>query len=412
MEGNNFRVILDYKRISPNSPKKFTVSGIPTQTINFILIENDIYLLLERLPELSLVFLSNTDYTVKLFSRNLFDVYTRDLKVDELTRFISKNFLREFESSNGLLVFVFSRKLTQNPTIAPMQRPLSRPSSVSTQQTTAQPTLILPQQRSSQSLSTWPRQTLSRPSSAYSQQRSVQPLSASSQQRQNAKLKFEEIQRSSDNNFAHGKFRLTVSELRNLVQERAPLFTFDNMQLGFTVSKNSRNNANESLRVILYHKDINGGSLSMESKLISYISRSPIVKKVNRSNIQNKNTCSDMISWNLLFTSPNVFVQSDSCVIEVEIKIGKNRTPTAQADRRNNSSRMERPAVRPGGQSSSSRMECPICMDEMANKSKSSTSCGHIYCTACIIRSLSTSSTCPLCKKTISEGSLRPIFIP
>lgn len=330
--GNNFSIILNISNLSENLPKRFVAPGLPWM-ISFILIGNRLHLLLEPINGHRVK--GNAAYSVNLFTLNRVRNYTRDLMVDKVTSFISMDRLKQFKWPDGTCSFEIVMKMAQHS-------------------------------------------------------------SASSQSTSKGKLNLDEIKKGSDNNFASGKFRLTVSELSGFDQARSPLFSLDNIQFGFTILKYPRKNGSESLRVLLFHKDLKNRSLEMECKLNSSRTGNVIAEKVDRPNIQSKNTCIDMIPWNNLFTSPNQFIQNDSFVMEVEIKIGKNRTARSQAT----------------GESNSIQLECPICKEDLVGKPISSTPCGHMYCSFCIRRHLSMSSICPLCKQPVSESNLHPMFLP
>lgn len=330
--GNNFSIILNINSLSPNLPKRFVAPGLPWM-ISFILIGDRLHLLLESINGHRVG--GNSAYSVNLYTLNRVRNYTRDLIVDKVTSFISMDRLKQFKWADGTCSFEVQMKV-------------------------------------------------------------VQRSSTSQQQASKGKLKFEEIQKSSNNSFASGKFRLTVSELNGFEQARSPLFSLDNMQFGFTILKYPRKNGSESLRVLLFHKDLKNRSLEMECNLTSKSTRNVITEKVERLNIQSKNTCIDMIPWNELFTSPNQFIRNDSFVMEVEIKIGKNGTPRSRAAEEINSI----------------QLECPICKEDLVGKPISSTPCGHMYCNSCIVRALQEQSVCPICKKPVSESNIHPMFLP
>lgn len=330
--GKNFSIILNISSLSPNLPKRFVAPGLPWM-ISFILIGDRLHLLLEPINGHRVE--RNAAYSVNLFTLNRVRCYTRDLMVDKVTSFISMDRLNQFKWADGTCSFEIQIKAAQHS-------------------------------------------------------------SATAQQTSTGKLKLDEIKKGLDINFASGKFRLTVSELSGFNQARSPLFSLDNIRFGFTILKYPRKTGSVSLRVLLCHKDLKNRSLEMECKLISSHTGNVTTEKVDRPNIQSKNTCIDMIPWNELFTSPNRFIQNGSFVMEVDIKIGKNGRPRLEA----------------AGESNSIQLECPICKEDLVGKPISSTPCGHMYCNACITRSLNMSAVCPLCKKPVSESNLHPMYLP
>jgi hypothetical protein len=58
--------------------------------------------------------------------------------------------------------------------------------------------------------------------------------------------------------------------------------------------------------------------------------------------------------------------------------------------------------------------KCPICYDEMKTVNFSITTCGHKFCTSCLLRSLKRDNRCPTCRGEIEQKrkSIDPITMP
>jgi hypothetical protein len=48
--------------------------------------------------------------------------------------------------------------------------------------------------------------------------------------------------------------------------------------------------------------------------------------------------------------------------------------------------------------------ECPVCLETLGDRVVRSPSCGHRFCSPCMLTWLRTSTLCPLCKMDVSAG--------
>jgi hypothetical protein len=48
-------------------------------------------------------------------------------------------------------------------------------------------------------------------------------------------------------------------------------------------------------------------------------------------------------------------------------------------------------------------MTCPICLEEIGEKNRCITPCGHYFCATCIFKSIMVRPTCPLCRSVIMQ---------
>ncbi|CAO1429936.1 unnamed protein product [Diamesa hyperborea] len=58
-----------------------------------------------------------------------------------------------------------------------------------------------------------------------------------------------------------------------------------------------------------------------------------------------------------------------------------------------------------------SPITCPICLENVRNRSPVSTNCGHIFCRSCLHQALQEVKKCPLCKKNTSMRQFHDIYI-
>lgn len=61
-------------------------------------------------------------------------------------------------------------------------------------------------------------------------------------------------------------------------------------------------------------------------------------------------------------------------------------------------------------------MDCPICMDNSreirrSKRQLATTTCGHIFCSTCIRRAVTSQHACPTCRKKLTLKQIIPLFI-
>ena len=68
---------------------------------------------------------------------------------------------------------------------------------------------------------------------------------------------------------------------------------------------------------------------------------------------------------------------------------------------------------RPRESTSSLVLECPVCLQDMnLERGTSSTICGHVFCTPCILRALILiDQKCPTCRKPLRTNQIHKIFL-
>uniref|UniRef100_A0A1Y1M9H3 RING-type domain-containing protein n=2 Tax=Photinus pyralis TaxID=7054 RepID=A0A1Y1M9H3_PHOPY len=54
--------------------------------------------------------------------------------------------------------------------------------------------------------------------------------------------------------------------------------------------------------------------------------------------------------------------------------------------------------------------ECPICVEELANKDISATTCGHVFCTSCIREAVKISKLCPICRTKLTQSKIHRLY--
>ncbi|CAG9585721.1 unnamed protein product [Danaus chrysippus] len=47
------------------------------------------------------------------------------------------------------------------------------------------------------------------------------------------------------------------------------------------------------------------------------------------------------------------------------------------------------------------RIKCPICFNNLGKESISSTICGHVFCTNCLLTAIRVRAVCPTCRRSL-----------
>lgn len=55
-------------------------------------------------------------------------------------------------------------------------------------------------------------------------------------------------------------------------------------------------------------------------------------------------------------------------------------------------------------------LTCAVCMESVVNRQPSSTSCGHIFCQACIMQAIRLTSKCPLCNTRLNRTKVHRVY--
>ena len=115
-----------------------------------------------------------------------------------------------------------------------------------------------------------------------------------------------------------------------------------------------------------------------------------------------------LASWKELFEPQNGFVNKNSAMIEVEVRMGagiQNQETACSAKKRRATTPLRCDA-------NTIRLECSICFEDFKEQSASSTQCGHIFCTECIKGVIRARKQCPTCNLRIQLNKLRRVYLP
>lgn len=197
------------------------------------------------------------------------------------------------------------------------------------------------------------------------------------------------------------KFRLSVSNVQNLMAVRSPVFTSKKMRWYLTVCKDHSSN----LAVRLHS---NSDASCKKTILVRVVStqKNRSIQQVKSANIPPGGILSTtkLISWETLFKTQNGYVNNNTVLIEVEIHSENFSLNNRSSDIRAVDCVKDDDHVL--------KMECAICLERIDRQDVTSLLCGHLFCSKCIKYSLQQYKVCPLCKAPVSANHLRRIYLP
>lgn len=203
-------------------------------------------------------------------------------------------------------------------------------------------------------------------------------------------------------------FLLEVNRLHGFVNVCSPEFTLNNMSWRLLVckTKNPDGRDEDILQVklqsssMIFRSEAKRIMATLACKMVS--SERGAVQV--RAKMENKvfkfgkiEHALDIISWNELLNPQKGFSENDSFILEVRMEIPETGEQWAnQAENNDNDA---------------GKIVCPICFETLAGKSVSAIRCMHVYCTACIHRSLRNHPRCPKCNKFAAINQLRRVYL-
>lgn len=200
-------------------------------------------------------------------------------------------------------------------------------------------------------------------------------------------------------------YRLTITNVSNLMAIRSPRFGLRGLFWNITVGKNSStNNLFAHLDFEESMKEISCDVTWIVKLMSSKKNVEPIGEPQTEELLSSDYLIMDCVApWNLIFKPENGFVNNDSIVLEIEIKTGEPNDPANTT---------KRPRIDPKNETISPKMECPICFENIDGQDLSVTPCGHLFCLACITNAVTGRAVCPTCNKAVRLKSLRRLFLP
>lgn len=219
-----------------------------------------------------------------------------------------------------------------------------------------------------------------------------------------SELTLEEIERNCEEGCLT-KFRLTVTNIENLMATRSSTFTLRNEPWDMTVFKSH----SDQLGIRL---GCNSTSTEFSCKTKVSVKLVPMKtggKKIEQEQMKQIKPHKFMqmqrlIPWYELRNPENGFINNNSIVIEVEIKT-ENPDGIAQGNKRKSSNPRDVEAKR-------YELECMICLNRFEGQNVSFTPCGHMFCSDCLKDAIKIRKKCPVCNKNLRATQVKRAHLP
>lgn len=198
------------------------------------------------------------------------------------------------------------------------------------------------------------------------------------------------------------KYRLTVTNIEQLIAVRTPKIVFRNITWRLTVCET--HSGYLAVYIQSFAEDTVSCNITMTVKLVSSKNADKSIEKITNQEMRQLEIASvNIVSHTELVKPDNGFVENGSINIEIEIKA---KEPTGRIlndddDLNNSNAQAKRP-----------KLECAICMEAVDNKEVSNIPCGHTFCSPCIRNALEKNKQCPSCNTPANPGDLRRTFLP
>lgn len=215
-------------------------------------------------------------------------------------------------------------------------------------------------------------------------------------------LSFESIEKCCDSS-SIAKYRFTVKNANDFFNSCSPVFIVSDLpwRIFFCRLTNGNWKIGENKFQIGLKSMWNGEAscdVTITWSLISFnLNIQPIKEQMMAKYEYDDFTFWDITTMTNLFNPIMKFIENDSFVIEVEIKI--DNVIGSKVDAKNIKTNCK-------------KLNCAICFGNLFDRSVSSLHCGHLFCTICITKALKQRNTCPLCNQEVVGGPpIRPIYI-
>lgn len=190
------------------------------------------------------------------------------------------------------------------------------------------------------------------------------------------------------------KFRSKINKIHEFFGISSPEIMFKDLSFHVVVFRDA-----DKLRFKIQKYGKNACSLLLTLKVISFDAKIEPKKLSGKYNFGADITSTvvyDLSTWEQLTDPAKKFIENNSFVIEVDLKIESDE-----------------PKAKKCPKCSAVFLECPICFDNMKSASVSTiTTCGHMFCTKCATDALQKNGKCPSCNAVASLKSLIRSHLP
>lgn len=219
----------------------------------------------------------------------------------------------------------------------------------------------------------------------------IQILTEDVNERSRSQLVFDPIGKSCDD-ACLTIFRLSISNINNLIAVRSPRFQFGKLPWDFTVLKGQ---SELIIRLIYGGKEVVPYEIVMTATLLSAKEKKTVencVAKNPTGVIRTK-----LILWEDLIDPQKGFINDNSIVIEIEMKKSGLKLTSCLCTSACTKTKLSK---------------CPICFEVLQQQEISTTKCGHIFCSTCIALVVADAKPCPMCNAAVSPNDLLRIYLP
>lgn len=209
-------------------------------------------------------------------------------------------------------------------------------------------------------------------------------------------LKLETVDKSCDCG-SLATFRLTVANVKNLLAVRSPKFILRGLSWDLSIYKHQ-----SCLGMMLEARTASSKiscKMAMSVKVLSSKNDAAAIIKSTSGQIEWLGILklNDIAPWNEMLKVEKRFVNNDAIVLEVEIKAQNPLGGVLNAG--------------PKGVAKPLQFECSICLEVIGTLNVSATPCCHLFCTACITKTVRNRGACPLCQAAVQLTDLRRMYL-
>ncbi|XP_031632050.1 uncharacterized protein LOC116346251 [Contarinia nasturtii] len=208
----------------------------------------------------------------------------------------------------------------------------------------------------------------------------------------------------------HATYRLSVSNIDALMAVGTPEFTLRGLRWKVIICKYMSKWLGFQMQTSNSHlqgTDEVTCNTKANFKLISMKDNAKSIERVLEGQMEKGYLLYDceFVSWDDLFDDQNGFVRDNAIVLEIKI-VAEQPDYTGRNDKKRRSS------VDQNEDAKVLKLECSICIEAIHDQDVSSLRCTHMFCTACIRRSMRTYKKCPICNAAAKLTDLRRCRLP
>lgn len=216
-----------------------------------------------------------------------------------------------------------------------------------------------------------------------------------------SQLKIEPIGKHCDNDDS-ANFRLTVTNIANLMAVKSPSFKLHGLSWCLQIMKNEES----ELSVVLLLQEDSVAVSCQITMSIKLKSSKKDVHAIEKCDTKRYNPTMDLnvvkvVSWDELMKPENGFFNNDSITVKLKLSTGG-----PEGDLANSMETDPKTEVNP------KQMECAICLEYIENQHLANTPCGHLFCFECIKKEVTVRGKCPTCTTPVQLTSLQLLYLP